>query len=156
MGLTATVKRNISENCVSKRLNKNNCKVSLQDVPQERLIIDFDKPNAPVKHNQTCCDYLLVYERNNSPGIIIPLEMKGRSFKLSKVKQQLQTATKFVESLIPKTSDVKFFPIVASSGVPKLMNSLLKQTRYQVPFHNRNHPIRRVRCNTKLVDAIKK
>ena len=154
MGLTATVKKNINENCVSKRLRKNNCRVSLKDVPQERLIIDFDKPNAPVKQNQTCCDYLLVYERKNNPGIIIPLEMKGKTFKLPKVKQQLQTATKFVETLT-KTNEVKFFPIVASSGVPKLFNTLLKQTKNQVLFHNTNYPIRRMRCNSKLVDAIK-
>ena len=50
------------------RLRKEGCKVSLNDAPEPRLIVDFDKPGSPLGQNQTRCDYLFVADSGECVG----------------------------------------------------------------------------------------
>ncbi len=74
MALVTSFGNRVNPNClVSGGVKKAGCKVKMEDAPKPRLVIDFDKPGAPLKPPQALCDYLFVADGNDGADWIAPL-----------------------------------------------------------------------------------
>lgn len=145
-GLLQTVHNTISASCIAGNISKEGCRVSLQGAPNNRLIIDLDRPGSPLSQNQTRCDYLLLAELADKPGLIYPIELKAGRASPGDVKDQLQAGADVVARLTPTDGAVKLLPLLAS-GSDKAGR---KRIRATVRFRTCEIPIRRIRCGQPL------
>lgn len=149
------VKDNVNPECIRKRgLKKEGCSILLDNIPQQRLIIDLDILSCPSIENQTRCDFLFMAEPPGELGWIVPIELKKGQPKTSEVERQLQTGANVAEALVPKDVDVKFCPVVASGeDVSKGQRRTLKDI--MIRFHDQTEPVRRIRCKSSLHTVLK-
>ena len=155
-GLVDTVRGKVENACVkSGGLRKEGCSLSLQDAPQSRLIIDFDKPGSPLRWRQTRCDYLFVAEVPGKPGWVVPLELKKGRLDASKAVEQLKAGASVAEKLVPDTLTVNFRPVVASGG-NKAERAELRAGRNKVRFRGSVEYVRLLKCGDKLINAFNK
>ena len=130
MGLVEDVTAKVNESCIVSKMKKNGCKVSLEDAPEPRLIIDFDKPGSPLGEGETRCDYLFVANGEKCVGWIAPLELKKGRLKADKVARQLQAgAKKVAEELVSQNQKVEFCPTVAFGNTHKIEIKMLREDK---------------------------
>ena len=149
MGMLAAVKSRVPQSCRAESIRGQGCSVSLDGTPPKRLIIDLDKPGSPLSQNQTRCDYLLLAELADKPGLIYPIELKAGRAGPGDVKDQLQAGANVAAHLTPTDCEVKLLPILAS-GSDKAGR---KRIRATVVFRESEIPIRRIRCGQPLPSA---
>ena len=156
-GVVEMVRSMVENTCViSKGLRKEGCTVSLKDVPQSRLIIDFDKPGSPLGKNQARCDYLCVAEVAGKPGWVVPLELKRGGIDASKVVRQLNAGARAAKRLVPNTMKVNFRPVVAyGGGIHTAERNALRANHNKVQFHGTAEPVRLIKCRGQLIEGIK-
>ena len=155
-GLVETVRGKVENTCVhSGRLRKEGCTASLQDAPQPRLIIDFDRPGSPLEGQQTRCDYLLVAEDPGKPSWVVPTELKKGQLDTSQVVGQLKAGARAAEQLVPDTTAVNFRPIAAyGGGITKSERKELRANRNKVRFHGTAESVRLIKCGGKLTQGL--
>lgn len=142
------IKKNVNQECIKEmKLRKNGCGISLNKLPQQKLIIDLDKLNC--LENQTRCDFLFIAELPEKSGWIVPIELKQGEPRVSKIEQQLQAGAKVAETLVPRDANVKFCPVVASGeGVSKRQRRTLRDI--SIRFRDQTKAVRRIRCEGSL------
>ena len=145
-GLLATVRNRVPESCLTTRLRKEGCSVSIQETPSSRLIIDFDRRGSPLGQDARRCDYLLLAEAPDQQDLVRPVELKRGKFDLGDVRSQLQAGAQAAETLIPPDLDVDFLPVVASGSVA----SHERITRETVRFRGKFVRMVRIRCGEPL------
>ena len=108
--MTNLINLTLHGGCLKSRLEKNNCKVNLTGVPRPFIAIDMDHKKAPVKQNETKCDYIFIGGRTDV--FLAPLElMKGKA-DATKIIRQLQAGADIAaHRIIPKNERVQFQPV---------------------------------------------
>lgn len=158
-GLLASIGGQLNRTCVSYNsrgnLRKGKCTVSLKDVPQPHLIVDFDKPGSPLGPNQTRPDYLFVAEISSQSEWVVPLELRGGKLDAGKVVRQLQAGAGLAEQMVSSKRSIRFRPIVASGAIRKAERLALKRRDRQVRFHNRRAYVHRIRCGKQLAHELR-
>lgn len=144
--LLTAVRNRVPESCLTTRLRKEGCSVTLQGTPSPRLIIDFDKRGSPLRPDARRCDYLLLAEAPEQQDLVRPIELKRGKFNLGDVRSQLQAGAQVAETLIPSDLDVDFLPVVASGSV----SSHERITRETVRFRGKSVRMVRIRCGEPL------
>lgn len=153
-GLVAAVRRVVPETCLETgALNKEGCTVRLKGAPAPRLVIDFDKPDAPLGTHSSRCDYLFLAEASGPKAWVVPLELKKGKAAASGVEKQLQAGADAAGRLLPPAMPVRFRPIVVSRGTHK--NEREKLKRLRVRYRGTREPIRQLGCDRQLVDALR-
>ena len=149
MGMLDTVRCRLPPSCTVESIRGQGCSVSLDGVPDNPLIIDFDRPGSPLSQDDTRCDYLLLAEAGGTVSLVVPVELKSGNFNFAAVQRQLQAGAGVAEQLMPDEfkAQVLFLPVLASRNVPKGART---RTRYDVRFGNILEPIRRIRCGQPL------
>ena len=155
-GLVSAVRKQLDPKCVSQHaLKKNGCKVSLRGTPQPRLVVDFDKPGAPLRATDTRCDYLVIGENNQRHGWIAPLELQKGKLHAGKVASQLKAGAKVAQKLVASRIPVKFRPTAVYSGsIHKRERNLLKQKRNRIRFHKQVEAVRLISCGAMLTNVL--
>lgn len=139
---------------VTGRLNKDGCRVSLQEISQDRVIVDLDKPGSPLSQSDARCDYLLVVEGNSGgPEWIVVLELKKGSLDVSKVTGQLQAGAKTAERLTDASIPRAFRPVAAVGSVPKGQRRALKTIN--ITLRGKQEMPRLLKCGDKLVNILR-
>ena len=139
---------------VQRILSKKGCGVKMTNLPELRLIIDFDKPGSPLGPNATRCDYLVITEDQHRIGLVAPLELKRGQLHADQVAKQLQAGASAAEKFIAQDEAVRFRPIAASGRVSKHERTRLKRRGNMVKFHGSSEPIRLIQCGNPLVQAL--
>ena len=150
-GLVDAVREKVSPKCLSRKCNRPGCRVPLNDAPNPRLIIDFDKSGSPLGERATRCDFLFIAEEDDESAWVAPLELKGR-LDVSRAVQQLQAGARAAEGLIPQNAKVNFRPVVAFKGIPKAERTALKS---KVRFHEQTEALRLIKCGAPLIQALR-
>ena len=149
------VNKKVASGCiVSGKLNKRGCKVSLRNIPKVRLIVDFDKPNAPLGPSQTRCDYLLIAEVEGEVGWVVPLELKGGRLDADEVAWQLQAGASAAELLVPPKEQVKCMPVVAYGNISKYERNRMKNKCNKIRFRSSLIEVRLMKCGTGLTGVL--
>ncbi len=156
MGLVEDVTAKVNENCIVSKMKKNGCKVSLEDAPEPRLIVDFDKSGSPLEQSETRCDYLFVANGERCADWIALLELKKGSLDAGKVVSQLQAgAKKVAEELVSPNQKVEFCPTAAFCGTHTIQIKKLREEKNKVRFHSHVEAIRVIKCGASLKNALR-
>ena len=116
MTLIPAVRNQLSPECLANSIRKGRCSLTLHKAPSPRLIVDLDRPSAPVGTHERRCDYLFFAQvTDEEEDWVAPIELKGGAVKASDVEGQLQSGAHAIERLIPVRTTVRFVPVVAGS-----------------------------------------
>ena len=155
-GLVQRVRANVDNRCITARIRKQGCRVSLDGAPAPRLIIDFDKPGSPVGSSTQRCDYLLVAKDANGEGWVAPMELKSGRFDTSQVVGQLRAGAQAADQLVPQNEKVRFRPVaVFGRTLHKAEHFWLKQKRNRVRFRGSHPTVQLMRCGGILADQLR-
>jgi len=147
-GLVHAVKEKIDDTCHVTRLNKGNCSVSLEGMPDEILCIDLDATGSPLGHQDKRCDYLVFADCSSIPDIFAAIELKNGALDASDAIAQLQAGASRAEGLICSNHNIKFRPVIYSQSANKhQMNELRRAT---IRFNGCHEKIRKGKCGDRL------
>lgn len=136
-------------------LNKEGCKVAMTGAPTRRLVVDFDKPGAPLATDATRCDYLLVAESEHGCGWVAVLELKRGRLHADHVVRQLRAGASAAEQFVPRDEAFRFRPIAASGSTPKHERTKLKDKSNMISLHGNREFVRLMSCGDRLVTALR-
>ena len=153
-GIVEAVADILDRRCMVGRLRKEGCAVSLNDAPELRLIVDFDKPGSPLGQNQTRCDYLFVADSEECVGWIAPLELKRGSLQAGEVVRQLRAGAMAAEKFVSPNEKVKFRPTAAFGNIRRAEITRLKAGDNKIRFHGHVEAIRLIKCGDSLRKAL--
>ena len=157
MSLSDNVKTKIDPQCISRdKLNKVGCNVSLKDVPDPKLVVDFDRPGAPLGENDKRCDYLVVADCRDCSWVSV-LELKKGKLDASQVVEQLRAGACATAKLIPsnEAEAARFRPVVFCRGRSRHEMKKLKVRSNSIAFHKQREVVRVMDCGGKLSNVLK-
>ena len=96
---------------------KEGCRVSMANVPTERVVLDVDLafPTDRAKTNQ--CDFVLFYIDTAQSGLIgVPMELKRGDVDASEAVAQLQEGARIVDSCTPKDVEMNLVLVLVHGG----------------------------------------
>ena len=129
--------------------------MSLKDAPRERLVVDFDKPGAPVRRDGRKCDYLFIADgEQGGAGWVAPLELKRGSLRASEVVAQLRAGAEIADRLVPRGLQPAFRPTVAFGSIRKLERNALREPRNRIVFRGQQELVRQIKCGDRLIKAL--
>ena len=134
-----------ADNCCES-CSRDGCRVSLEGVPRERIVVDADRAftahNTPGKR----CDFILFVLEDDRRIFAAPIELKSGRVDVSDASEQLQGGAAFAERFAPKGSGVVCRPILFH-GKRIDRNDLSKLNRTKIRFRSVNLTVKTSRCN---------
>ena len=113
-------------------LNKEGCRVPLQDISRSHVVIDLDKEGSPLSSRETRCDFLFVSENLDGSYVYSPLELKKGRLDSGKMVKQLQSGADFLENHPIFSRNASLVPIAVSGQHPKAQLRKLAQSKYHI------------------------
>lgn len=149
------VNKRVQSSCVASNCSKQGCTLSLKGLSNLKVLVDLDKPGAPVKQGSPKCDYIMFACINkNDTFCVAPIEMKRGSANASKMTSQLVAGAEIAMRLVSKQPDTKFIPIAVYGGRLHSVQSRNFRSK-RVKFHGESYPITLVRSGNRLIDFLK-
>ncbi len=136
---------------------KEGCRVSMANIPSERVVLDVDFafPTSSAQTNQ--CDFILFYIDTALSSIVgVPMELKSGDIKASVVVAQLREGARIVDNFTPRNIEVELIPVLVHDGIHKAQSERLKISR--ISFRRGRFPINTTTCGYQgnIAGAIKK
>ena len=143
--------------------------MSLDGAPNDRVVIDLDKPSSPLSGEETRCDYLVFAEERGAVAWFAPMELKKGGLRPSKVVPQLQAGADAAAKVVgvatgsstkrsgPESPPVNFLPVAAVGGrIHRADRTELRKKAMQVQFGHRKARVQVTRCGGSLVDTLRR
>lgn len=124
---------------------KDGCRVSMTNLPSERVVLDVDLacPTSSASTNQ--CDFILFYIDTILSRLVgVPMELKSGDVKASKVVAQLREGARIVHNFTPKNIEIELIPVLVHDGIHRAQSEHLKTKR--IRFRRDRIPIKMTRC----------
>ena len=125
---------------------KEGCRVSMANIPSERVVLDVDLAFPTGRADTNQCDFVLFYIDSIQNSLVaVPMELKG-STDASKIIRQLQAGAHIINRLVPNTVKTDCIPITFHRRkIHKAQLKKLKTSR--VTFRGEEFPINTTRCS---------
>ena len=136
---------------------KKGCRISMANIPSERVILDVDLASPPASASKNQCDYVLFYIDDGQDSLVgVPMELKSGDVKASDVLAQLQEGARIVDDFIPKNIKVDLIPILVHNGLDRTQYDRLRTSR--ISFRSDKFTINTTTCGYQgnIAEAIKK
>ena len=132
---------NLTDSCSGR-----GCRVDMTDVPRDRIVVDMDMAFKAHQRTGKHCDRILFYtDTTKNRLVVVLIELKSGTFKVTDVAQQLQGSVNFVSSLVPGNLKTICIPVVFhGKGIHPAQGARFKGIK--VRFRNKESVIRRNRC----------
>lgn len=158
------LKSKVKSDCIVTRIDKDGCKLTLERAMPVHLIIDLDKPNAPVSSSSPRKGDVIFFSEKGfgelsqeepwNTNWAVPVELKSGGASITTVYEQLLAGTKVIDKVLATNDECSFRPILALGGdMPRKQYSDLRRKR--INFRGGRFQIKRVRCNSTLRDALR-
>ena len=125
---------------------KEGCRVSMANIPSERVVLDVDLafPTGRAGINQ--CDFVLFFidaAQNNLVGV--PMELKRGDVNASETVAQLQEGARIVDNCTPNNVDINLVLLLVHGGsMHRSQRNRLRTSR--IRFRGEEFPINTTRC----------
>ena len=96
--------------------SRDGCRVSLRDVPRERVVVDADKAFEAHECRGRRCDFILFVLGGGGNLVVVPIELKSGGVDVSDALEQLQEGAAFAERIVPKATGAACRPVLFSGG----------------------------------------
>jgi len=124
---------------------KEGCRVSMANIPSERVVLDVDLAFPPDRALTNQCDFVLFYiDTVQSKLIGVPMELKNGDVKASTVVEQLRDGARIVDNFTPRNIEIELIPILVHDGIHKAQSERLKESR--IRFRGDRIPINMTTC----------
>ena len=145
--LVDAVKGRVSAACVGGKIEANNCKASLKDMPSEHVAVDLDCVTSKQVDGAKRADY--VYVAND--GSVAVIEIKKGSVDVENVTDQLQGGADIAdERLLPKDATLVFRPVLVRGGSGKEKHERRKRKRNRIRFRGERYDVVPLKCGAPL------
>ncbi len=126
--------------------------MSLKGAPTPPIMIDLDKPQAPVGQNAPKCDYIFI--GGCGDVWLAPLELKKGELDASKVVKQLQAGADIATRIIPAGEPVQFRPVAVFGGkLHRIQRAQLLKASNKIRFKGEPFNIHLLKCGQPLIEA---
>ena len=152
-GAVQALKGSVPKCCHVTICNKGGCKVGLQGLPLNRIIIDMDCEALGIPDNQKRCDYLYVGEKRKTQ--VVPIELKsGKVPSASDVVEQLQNGADQADGWLPPTPKLRFefVPVLVHGKIHKIIRTQLRSRK--VWFRGKLTQVKLLKCGAQLTTAL--
>ncbi len=155
MSLVSKVRQKVDKDCLATRCLKKGCRLKLNDLSGDFLLIDLDHERAPlIRQDGKKCDYIFVGDSKFGTWVA-PLELNRGKLEASKVIPQLQAGATIAQRIVPLNAQSQFRPIAVHGG--ELHSDEYKRLRgSRISFHNQRERVRTARSGSSLVTALNK
>lgn len=135
--------KNLSDSC-----GRDGCRVSLEDVPSRRVVVDADRAFSAHAIDGRRCDYVLFFINTATKTLLaVPIELKsGGVDSASEVSEQLQGGADFAKRFVPEIIESLCLPVLFHG---RKIHEKQRKTlnRSKVRFRGRQLTIKTARCN---------
>ncbi len=136
---------------------KEGCRVSMDNIPSERVVLDVDLAFPPDRALTNQCDFVLFYIDTDQNSLVgAPMELKSGDVKASTVVAQLQDGARIVDNFTPTHIRIDLIPVLVHDGIHKAQSERLKVSR--IRFRGDRIPINTATCGYQgnIAEALKK
>lgn len=125
---------------------KEGCRVSMANIPSERVVLDVDMVFPTGKPNTNQCDFVLFYIDTTQNSLVgVPMELKRGDVNASEAVAQLQEGARIVDDCAPNDVEMNFVIVLVHGGsIHKSQRNRIKTSR--VVFRGEEFPINTTRC----------
>ena len=143
-----------AENCCES-CSGDGCRVYLDGIPRDRIVVDAEKAFEAHEQSGKRCDFILFVPGDGRKLVAAPIELKSGGVDVSEVLEQLQGGAAFAERFAPKASGAVCRPILFYGGTihKKQLKAL---NREKIRFHQVDLTVKIKRCGRRrnLADAL--
>lgn len=124
---------------------KEGCRVSMDNIPSDRVLLDVDLAFPPDRALTNQCDFVLFYINTVQSKLIgVPMELKNGDVKASTVVGQLRDGARIVDNFTPRNIEIELIPVLVHDGIHKAQSERLKESR--IRFRGDRIPINTTTC----------
>ena len=140
------VRQWIGDNEATSPYTKEGCRVSMANIPTNRIVLDVDRAFPTGRTNINQCDFVLFYIDTVQNSLIgVPMELKRGNVDASEVIAQLQEGTRIIDNCTPNDVDVNLVLVLVHGGsMHRSQRNRLRTAR--VRFRGEEFPINTTRC----------
>ena len=125
---------------------KEGCRVSMANLPPERVVLDVDLvfPTGRAGTNQ--CDFVLFYIDTAQNSLVgVPMELKRGDVDASEAVAQLQEGARIVDGCTPNAVEMNLVLVLVHGGsIHRSQRNRLRTAR--ITFRGEEFPINTTRC----------
>lgn len=126
--------------------SRDGCEVSLENVPNDRVIVDVDLAFPALEITGERCDFVVFIGDNGTGLVAVPVELKSGNLEIAKLVRQLRRGARFVETIVKISSPPVCRPILIH-GRPLSDKNRKRLNRLKVEFMGLELTIKTARCN---------
>ena len=141
------IRLQIGEENLSDTCNRDECEVSLADVPRDRIIIDADLAFLAHGWEGERCDFIVFLFGSDSNLLGVPIELKSGNIPVSKTIRQLRKGAEFVDRYGPETLSPTCHPTLFH-GRPMSSRQRRRLNRLKVMFRGLELTVKTARCGS--------
>ena len=125
---------------------KEGCRVSMANIPSERVVLDVDIAFPTDRANTNQCDFILFYIDATQNSLVgVPMELKRGDVDVSAAVAQLQAGARIVDNCTPNDVDMNLILVLVHGGsMHRSQRNRLRTSR--VRFRGEEFPINTARC----------
>ena len=125
---------------------KEGCRVSMANIPSERVVLDVDLAFPTGRTDTNQCDFVLFYIDTTQSSLVgVPMELKRGDVDASEAIAQLQEGARIVDNGTPTDVEMDIVLVLVHGGsMHRSQRSRLKAAR--VRFRGTEFPINTARC----------
>ncbi len=140
--------------CVVGTCSKSGCRLTLKDLPKDRVFVDMDRNCYLVNNKSKRCDYLF-FCCDSSRGVtwVAAIELKKGRAVASEVVPQLIAGARLATQIVSQIKGVDLYMIIAFQGIRNVeRNELRKRTR-KIEFGDLKPQLVLLKCGSPLKKA---
>ena len=141
------VRSGIGEGHLCDGCRRHGCRVSLDDIPSPRIIVDADRAFPAHGITGKRCDYVLFWRGGAHETLVtVPLELKSGEVDASEASAQLEQGAAFAARFIPSDITSTCHPILVHG---RRFHPYQRRTlnRAKVRFRGQQLTVKTARCN---------
>ena len=140
------VRQWIGNNEATSPYTKEGCRVSMANIPSERVVLDVDIAFPTGRTDTNQCDFVLFYiDATEGNFVGVPMELKRGDVDASEAVAQLQAGARIVDNCTPNDVDVNLVLVLVHGGsMHRSQRNRLRTSR--IRFRGEEFPINTTRC----------
>ena len=141
------VRQWIGDNEATSPYTKEGCRVSMANIPTNRIVLDVDLAFPTGRTNTNQCDFVLFYIDTVQSSLIgVPMELKRGDVDASEAIAQLREGARIIDNCTPNDVDVNLVLVLVHGGsMHRSQRNRLRTAR--VRFRGEEFPINTTRCS---------
>ena len=140
------IRRWVGNNKATAPYTKEGCRVSMANVPSDRVVLDVDLAFPTGRAGTNQCDFVLFYIDTVQGSLIgVPMELKRGDVDASEAVAQLQEGARIVDRYVPNNVDLNLVLVLVHGGsMHRSQRNRLRTSR--IRFRGEEFPINTARC----------